>query len=91
MLATMPAKSKIVTEGDPLAWVMAPPPNESEEQRAARLAAEAEAKRISDAIDDELQRQAKQEKRGPKPVKILLLGACCCPSLRHERGDARGR
>ncbi|OJT02797.1 Guanine nucleotide-binding protein alpha-4 subunit [Trametes pubescens] len=70
----MPAKSKIVTEGDPLAWVMAPPPNESEEQRAARLAAEAEAKRISDAIDDELQRQAKQEKRGPKPVKILLLG-----------------
>ncbi|EIW55448.1 G-alpha-domain-containing protein [Trametes versicolor FP-101664 SS1] len=70
----MPAKSKIVTEGDPLAWVMAPPPNESEEQRAGRLAAEAEAKRISDAIDDELQRQAKQEKRGPKPVKILLLG-----------------
>ncbi|KAI0372073.1 G-alpha-domain-containing protein [Pilatotrama ljubarskyi] len=71
----MPAKSKIVTEGDPLAYVMAPPPNETEEQRQARLAAEAEAKRISDAIDEELQRQAKAEKRGPKPVKILLLGA----------------
>ncbi|KAI0635292.1 G-alpha-domain-containing protein [Trametes polyzona] len=70
----MPAKSKIVTEGDPLASVMAPPPNETEQQRAARLAAEAEAKRISDAIDEELQRQAKAEKRGPKPVKILLLG-----------------
>ncbi|KAL7284102.1 hypothetical protein ACG7TL_001382 [Trametes sanguinea] len=71
----MPVKnSKIVTEGDPLAWVMAPPPNESEEQRQARIAAEAEAKRISDAIDEELQRQAKAQKRGPKPVKILLLG-----------------
>ncbi|KAI0336827.1 G-alpha-domain-containing protein [Cubamyces sp. BRFM 1775] len=70
----MPSKnSKIVTEGDPLAHVMAPPPNETEEQREARLAAEAEAKRISDAIDEELQRQAKAEKRGPKPVKILLL------------------
>ncbi|KAI8985031.1 G-protein alpha subunit [Trametes punicea] len=71
----MPSKnSKIVTDGDPLAWVMAPPPNETEEQRQARIAAEAEAKRISDAIDEELQRQAKAEKRGPKPVKILLLG-----------------
>ncbi|KAI0674434.1 G-alpha-domain-containing protein [Trametes maxima] len=70
----MPSKSKIVTEGDPLARVMAPPPNETEEQREARVAAEAEAKKISDAIDEELQRQAKAEKRGPKPVKILLLG-----------------
>ncbi|KAH9941235.1 G-alpha-domain-containing protein [Epithele typhae] len=64
----------IVTDGDPLAYVMAPPPNESEEERQARLAAEAEAKRISDAIDEELQRQAKSERRGPRPVKILLLG-----------------
>ncbi|KAI0827068.1 G-alpha-domain-containing protein [Trametes gibbosa] len=70
----MPAKSKIVTEGDPLAHVMAPPPNETDEERQARLAAEAEAKRISDAIDEELQRQAKAERRGPTPVKILLLG-----------------
>ena len=70
----MPSKTKIDTTGDPLAYMMLPPPNETEEQRQTRLAAEAEAKRISDAIDDELQRQAKAEKRGPKPVKILLLG-----------------
>lgn len=70
----MPSKNKIVTEGDPLAYLMLPPPNETEEQKQARMAAEAEAKRISDAIDEELQRQAKAEKRAPKPVKILLLG-----------------
>ena len=70
----MVSKSKIVTDGDPLAYVLAPPPNESEEQRQTRLAAEAEAKRISDAIDEELQRQAKAEKRAPRTVKILLLG-----------------
>ncbi|CDO73698.1 hypothetical protein BN946_scf185015.g26 [Trametes cinnabarina] len=83
----MPAKnSKIVTEGDPLAWVMAPPPNETEEQRQARVAAEAEAKRISDAIDEELQRQAKADKRGPKPVKILLLA--CRMSLMSTKGKS---
>lgn len=70
----MPSKTKIFTENDPLAYVMLPPPNETEEQRQARIAAEAEAKRISDAIDDELQRQAKADKRAPRPVKILLLG-----------------
>ncbi|RDX54650.1 G-protein alpha subunit [Lentinus brumalis] len=70
----MPSKTKIVTEGDPLAYFMLPPPNETEEQRQMRIAAEQEAKRISDAIDEELQRQAKADKRAPKPVKILLLG-----------------
>ena len=59
---------------DPLTRALAPPPNETDEQRQIRLAAEAEAKRVSDAIDEELQRQAKAEKRGPKLVKILLLG-----------------
>ena len=83
----MPSKnSKIVSEGDPLAYVLAPPPNETEEQRLARLEAEAEAKRISDAIDEELQRQAKELKRAPKPVKILLLGELPAFqwTLRHE-------
>lgn len=84
MLALTRNKGGIVTEGDPLAYVMAPPPNETEEQRQARLAAEAEAKRISDAIDEELQRQAKAEKRAPRPVKILLLGASAMFSLADD-------
>ena len=86
----MVSKNKIVTDGDPLAYVLAPPPNETEEQRQIRLASEAEAKRISDAIDEELQRQAKAEKRAPKLVKILLLGESqFCPSERCA-GDAQG-
>ena len=47
---------------------------ESEAECVVLCEAEAEAKRISDAIDEELQRQAKELKRAPKPVKILLLG-----------------
>ncbi|KAF9495284.1 G-alpha-domain-containing protein [Pleurotus eryngii] len=59
---------------DPLTVAMAPPPNESEEDRQARLAAEHAAKVRSDAIDEELNRQRQAEKRALKQVKVLLLG-----------------
>ena len=61
-------------DDDPLARVLAPPPNETAEDRQARLRAEAEAKRISDAIDEELQQQRNAERRAARPIKILLLG-----------------
>lgn len=60
---------------DPLSRVLAPPPNETPADRDARLRAEAEAKRISDAIDEEIQQQQKAEKKTARPIKILLLGA----------------
>jgi len=59
---------------DPLTRAMAPPQNETENERAERLRSEAEAKRVSDMIDEELNRQRIAEKKGPKPVKLLLLG-----------------
>lgn len=55
---------------DPLAVVLAPPPSETEEERKKRLEQEQEAKRISDGIDEELDKERNSE----KPVKILLLG-----------------
>ena len=57
---------------DPLTRAMAPPPNETPQEREARLAMERRAKARSDAIDEELRRA---QKKGPKPVKIMLLGA----------------
>ena len=65
-------------EEDPLSRVLAPPQSETSADREARLLAEAEAKRISDAIDEELQQQAKAERKGPKPTKMLLLGVYPC-------------
>lgn len=59
---------------DPLAKVLEPPPDESPAQRTARLLDEAKAKRLSDSIDDELEKQRMAEKRGPKAIKLLLLG-----------------
>lgn len=69
------AKRQRISDDDPLARAIAPPPSETSEEREQRLTAEQEAKRVSDAIDDELNRQRIAEKKGPKAIKILLLGA----------------
>ncbi|KAJ7770590.1 guanine nucleotide binding protein, alpha subunit [Mycena metata] len=54
-------------------WPPPPPTAESEEEKAARLEAEREAKRVSNAIDDALTAEREQRKR-PANAKILLLG-----------------
>jgi hypothetical protein len=69
-------------EEDPLALAIAPPPDESLEQRHAREMAEAEARKVSDEIDEQLKREREGEKRKKKPVKLLLLGTSIIPSLR---------
>lgn len=58
---------------DPLAHLTAPPPNETDEERKERVYREAEAKRVSDAIDSELQQEKAAYHRGDI-IKILLLG-----------------
>jgi guanine nucleotide-binding protein subunit alpha len=59
-------------DNDPLAVL--PPLSETVEERTARLMTEREAKAISDKIDADLEKLITSDKRGPRPVKILLLG-----------------
>ncbi|TFK36569.1 guanine nucleotide binding protein, alpha subunit [Crucibulum laeve] len=59
---------------DPLTLAIAPPPDETFEQRQIREAAEAEARKISDEIDEQLRREREGDKKKKKPVKLLLLG-----------------
>lgn len=54
---------------------LVPPIDETPEQRQAREADEAEAKRISDEIDEQLRREKENDRKRKKPVKLLLLGA----------------
>ncbi|KAJ7685901.1 guanine nucleotide binding protein, alpha subunit [Mycena rosella] len=61
-------------ESDPIAVAMAPPENESPEERELRVQKERAAKQVSDEIDEQLSREQQRVKRQPKPVKILLLG-----------------
>ncbi|OSD01266.1 G-alpha-domain-containing protein [Trametes coccinea BRFM310] len=58
---------------DPLAAAIAPPPNETPEQRWAREQREAQARRISEQIDEQI-RAEKQAMKKRKPMKLLLLG-----------------
>ena len=69
----MPVPAGIRPSDDPLDEVLRPPPDETDEQRQIRLEKEAEAKRISQAIDASLkaERQARRKKR---IVRLLLLG-----------------
>lgn len=61
-------------EHDPLAAAIAPPPNETPAARTVRLRAEAEARRVSDEIDEELKAERAARRRQRPCVKVLLLG-----------------
>jgi guanine nucleotide-binding protein subunit alpha len=71
----MPTKVHRRGDENPFEMVLAPPEGETDEQRQVRLLLEKEEKEISDSIDEQLSREKALEKKGPRPVKILLLGA----------------
>ena len=59
---------------DPLTAAIAPPPDETPDARAVRLSAEAEARRISDEIDEQLKQERVSRRKQRPCVKVLLLG-----------------
>jgi guanine nucleotide-binding protein alpha-1 subunit len=59
---------------DPFAELLAPPINETLEERERRLKAEAEALKRSHAIDEELKKQQAEERRERQHIRVLLLG-----------------
>jgi hypothetical protein len=61
-------------EIDPLALAWAPPRNETAAEKEARERREAEAKRISDEIDEQIRQEKNALRKRKKPIKVLLLG-----------------
>jgi hypothetical protein len=59
---------------DPFEAVLNPPQGETSAQRDARLLAEQLAKRVSDAIDEQLRAERAELKKSRPDVRILLLG-----------------
>ncbi|KAI0053196.1 G-alpha-domain-containing protein [Auriscalpium vulgare] len=70
----MPRLPSAASTDDPLSLLVAPPPDEDPVAREARLRSEMEARRISDQIDEELAQERLAARRGPRPIKLLLLG-----------------
>jgi hypothetical protein len=63
------------THSDPLTAALQPPPDETPDQRQQRLYDEAEAKRVSDGIDEMIQSERNEKRKAWKnEVKVLLLG-----------------
>jgi len=59
---------------DPLSCAIAPPATETAAERAAREAKEAEGRRISDLIDEQIKLERQAISRKKAPVKVLMLG-----------------
>ncbi|KAG6901805.1 hypothetical protein C0995_007741 [Termitomyces sp. Mi166 len=63
-----------VSENDPFTIFTAPPANETSAEKSARERREAEEKRISDRIDEEIKAEKAVMKKQRAVVKVLLLG-----------------
>jgi hypothetical protein len=59
---------------DPLSQALSPPPGETPEMRVTREAKEAEARRVSDLIDEQIRLEKQANSRKKVPVKVLMLG-----------------
>lgn len=62
------------SDSDPLTRALAPTAGETPQQRQERLDQEAQAKKISDAIDEQLRKEKAEKSKKKREVKILLLG-----------------
>jgi guanine nucleotide-binding protein subunit alpha len=69
----------LYSQDDPITAAMKPPLSETELERAARLEAEAEAKRVSEQIDEDLREERERLKKRKGDVKVRLSSR---PSLR---------
>jgi len=60
----------LYSQDDPISAAMKPPSSETESERAVRLEAEAEAKRISEQIDEDLREERERMKKKKGDVKV---------------------
>jgi guanine nucleotide-binding protein alpha-1 subunit len=73
-MATMHAGSRARSDSDPLARVLRPSNAETPQERQARLEQEAYAKKVSDAIDEQIRKEKAEKAKRKQEVRILLLG-----------------
>ena len=76
----MPIRTpSLYSQDDPITEALKPPPTETEAQKQIRLQQEAEAKRISEQIDEDLrqEREILRRKRGEVKVRFSSLGFWC--------------
>lgn len=73
MLRAQHRTPSIYSQDDPLTLALRPPPQETDAERRARLQREANAKRISEKIDEELRQEREKLKKRKSDVKVCLF------------------
>ena len=63
----------LYSQDDPISAALKPPETETEAERTARLYAEAEAKRVSERIDEHLREERERIKKRKGDVKVRPL------------------
>lgn len=63
-------------QGDPLSVIMRPPLVETSDDRSARLQREANAKKISDSIDEAIKQDRERYKKSKEDVKVSAHSHC---------------
>ncbi|THH27373.1 hypothetical protein EUX98_g6819 [Antrodiella citrinella] len=69
-----PTVTANIDRDDPLAVAIRPSPGESAQEKEIRLQREAEAKRVSDRIDEQLSQDRERYRKSKQDVRLLLLG-----------------
>lgn len=69
-----PSVHSTTTDADPFTAFLRPPTSETEHERVDRLQREADAKRISDTIDEEIKADRERMRKSKQDIRLLLLG-----------------
>ena len=64
----------LYSQDDPISEALKPPASETPAERQLRLQKEAEARRISEKIDEDLRLERERMKKSRDDVKVILLG-----------------
>ena len=73
----------LYSQDDPISAAMKPSPTETEAERSARLIREAEAKRISEQIDEDLRLERERLRRRKGDVKVCLVFCIISDAYTH--------
>ncbi|OJT15553.1 Guanine nucleotide-binding protein alpha-4 subunit [Trametes pubescens] len=69
-----PSVNSMGADGDPFSALLRPPASETDHERISRLQREADAKRISDSIDEEIKADRERLRKSRQDIRLLLLG-----------------
>jgi hypothetical protein len=81
----------LYSQDDPLSNAIRPPTTETDLEKKARLQREAEARRISEQIDEDIRQERERIKKSKEDVKVslsLLRNDSIYPQLRHPIAPA---